>query len=67
MPRMAANLQVSEIFKSLQGEGTRAGLPCTLIRLAGCNLRCKWCDTQYAWDGGEPMSVRAVLDRKSVV
>ncbi len=41
-------LNISEIFYSIQGEGTRAGLPCVFIRLQGCNLRCSWCDTPYA-------------------
>ncbi|HOI14089.1 MAG TPA: radical SAM protein [Methanoculleus sp.] len=54
---------VSEIFRSLQGEGKSQGRPCTFIRLAGCNLRCAWCDTAYAWEGGEVMSVTEVLDR----
>lgn len=54
---------VSEIFRSLQGEGKNQGRPCTFIRLAGCNLRCAWCDTPYALKGGEEMSVGQVLDR----
>jgi len=54
-------LTVSEIFLSIQGEGTRAGRPCAMIRLSGCNLRCTWCDTQYAWEGGENMSVDQIL------
>jgi 7-carboxy-7-deazaguanine synthase len=41
-------LNISEIFYSIQGEGTRAGLPCVFVRLQGCNLRCVWCDTPYA-------------------
>ncbi len=44
------NLEVSEIFVSIQGEGASAGQPCIFLRLAGCNLRCQWCDTRYAWD-----------------
>lgn len=44
------SFNVSEIFHSIQGEGTRAGLPCTFIRLQGCKLRCVWCDTPYALD-----------------
>lgn len=54
-------LSVNEIFLSLQGEGTRAGLPCAFVRLAGCNLRCNWCDTQYAWEPGQVMSLQEVL------
>jgi 7-carboxy-7-deazaguanine synthase len=54
-------LTVTEIFRSIQGEGTRAGLPCIFVRLTGCNLRCTWCDTAYAFHGGTKMSVEEVL------
>jgi 7-carboxy-7-deazaguanine synthase len=54
---------VTEIFKSIQGESTFAGLPCIFVRLTGCNLRCHWCDTAYAFQGGQKMSPEAVLRR----
>ncbi len=54
-------MQVTEIFKSIQGEGTRAGLPCIFVRLTGCNLRCVWCDTAYAFYGGTKLSVDEVF------
>jgi len=62
---MSETLIVNEIFKSIQGESTRAGLPCVMVRLAGCNLRCSWCDTVYARDAaaGDEMTVDDVLAR----
>jgi 7-carboxy-7-deazaguanine synthase len=56
-------MQITEIFKSIQGEGTRAGLPCVFVRLTGCNLRCTWCDTAYAFHGGTKHSVDDVVAR----
>ncbi|MEW5782454.1 MAG: 7-carboxy-7-deazaguanine synthase QueE [Pseudomonadota bacterium] len=56
-------LRVSEIFHSLQGESTRVGLPTVFIRLTGCPLRCVWCDTAYAFSGGETLSLAGILER----
>jgi 7-carboxy-7-deazaguanine synthase len=60
-----STLRISEIFKSLQGETSQAGKPCVLVRLAGCNLRCAWCDTVYAQeaDQGCEMTLEEVLRR----
>ncbi len=60
---MSTTLIVNEIFRSVQGEGTRAGSICAFVRLTGCNLRCNWCDTRYAWDDGRPMEIADVLAR----
>jgi 7-carboxy-7-deazaguanine synthase len=54
-------LLVNEIFLSVQGESTRAGLPCVFVRLTGCNLRCVWCDTAYAFHEGHKMDVAEVM------
>ncbi len=57
------HLRVHEIYESIQGESTFAGLPCTFVRLSRCNLRCRWCDTPQAFEGGVEMSRADVLDR----
>jgi 7-carboxy-7-deazaguanine synthase len=54
------SLKVNEIFSSILGEGTYAGVPCAFVRLTGCNLRCKYCDTQFAYENGIEMSVEQV-------
>jgi 7-carboxy-7-deazaguanine synthase len=60
---MAELLRVTEIFHSIQGESTWAGLPCTFVRLTGCPLRCVWCDTAYAFHGGERMTLEQIVER----
>ena len=56
-------LRVTEIFRSIQGESTRAGFPCAFVRLTGCSLRCVWCDTAYAFTGGEDIPVSEAVAR----
>lgn len=58
-------LRVNEIFFSIQGESSYAGLPCVFVRLTGCNLRCAYCDTAYAYEEGGPMEVPEIIDRVS--
>jgi 7-carboxy-7-deazaguanine synthase len=52
---------ITEIFKSIQGESSYSGVPCSFIRTTGCNLRCVWCDTEYAFYGGRKMSISEIL------
>jgi len=54
-------MQITEIYKSLQGESTHAGLPCIFVRLTGCNLRCSWCDSEFSFYGGQKMTLQEVL------
>jgi len=56
-------LMVSEIFASIQGETSYAGYPFAFVRLTGCNLRCRYCDTAYAYEGGEALSVQEIVSR----
>ncbi len=55
-------LRITEIFYSVQGESTWAGLPCTFVRITGCPLRCVWCDTAYAFTGGTPMALDEIVE-----
>ena len=55
-------MQITEIYRSIQGESSFAGLPCTFVRLTGCNLRCTWCDSEYTFTGGTKMSAAEVED-----
>lgn len=54
-------LRITEIFHSIQGESTWAGMPCTFVRITGCPLRCTWCDTEYAFHGGSRMTFDEIL------
>ena len=56
-------MKVCEIFTSIQGESTFAGVPCTFIRMAGCNLRCSYCDTTYAYEEGAELSEKEIVER----
>jgi 7-carboxy-7-deazaguanine synthase len=53
-------MQITEIYKSIQGESSYAGLPCVFVRLTGCNLRCHWCDSEYTFTGGRKMAIEEV-------
>ena len=53
-------MQITEIYRSIQGESSFAGLPCTFVRLTGCNLRCTWCDSEYTFTGGRKMPAEEV-------
>jgi len=61
--RLEESLRVTEIFHSLQGETSRVGLPTVFVRLTGCPLRCGYCDTAYAFHGGQSLSLETILDR----
>ena len=54
-------MQITEIYKSLQGESTHAGLSCVFVRLTGCNLRCTWCDSEYTFQGGHKMAAEEIV------
>lgn len=56
-------MRITEIFHSIQGESSYAGLPCVFVRLTWCNLRCSWCDSEYTFTGGTEMSVDEVMEK----
>ena len=55
-------MQITEIYKSIQGESTYAGLACVFVRLTGCNLRCSWCDSEYTFTGGQRRTLEEVFE-----
>ncbi|PYS71860.1 MAG: 7-carboxy-7-deazaguanine synthase [Acidobacteria bacterium] len=61
--RILVVLRVTEIFRSIQGESTHAGRPCTLVRLTGCPMRCTWCDSEYTFTGGDHFSIDAIVQK----
>lgn len=56
-------LRVTEIFRSIQGESTHAGRPCTFVRLTGCPMRCTWCDSEYTFTGGDHFTIDAIMQK----
>ena len=54
-------LRVTEIFRSIQGESTHAGRPCTFVRLTGCPMRCVWCDSEYTFSGGDHFTIESIM------
>ena len=64
---MSDTLVVNEVYLSLQGESTFAGLPCIFIRLTACNLRCSYCDTAYAFTEGSPRTIQSIVDEVDLI
>lgn len=62
-PKINNMLRITEIFRSIQGESTHAGRPCSFVRLTGCPMRCRWCDSEYTFTGGEKMTLDAVMQQ----
>lgn len=60
-PNAARSLRLIELYKSVQGESSFAGVPCIFVRLAGCNLRCAWCDSEYTFTGGQPFTNEQII------
>ena len=64
-PVATDTVRVTEVFHSIQGESSHAGKPCAFVRLTGCSRRCRWCDTSYAFAGGQEMTIGQVLEQIS--
>lgn len=60
-------MQITEIYRSIQGESSFTGLPCIFVRLTACNLRCNWCDSEYTFTGGKKMSLDEVIEEVSAL
>jgi len=60
--RILVVLRVTEIFRSIQGESTHAGRPCTFVRLTGCPMRCTWCDSEYTFTGGDHFTIDSIIE-----
>ena len=58
-----SSLKINEIFYSIQGEASQSGMPCVFVRLSGCPLRCRWCDTEYAFHEGERLGFEQILEK----
>ncbi|MGE3966173.1 MAG: radical SAM protein [Planctomycetota bacterium] len=58
-----SHVRITEVYASVQGESSYAGQPCVFVRLTGCPLRCRWCDTSYAFSGGETVPITEVVER----
>lgn len=66
-PETEPFLRITEVFHSIQGESSWAGLPCTFIRLTGCPLRCTWCDTTYSFHGGERRTLASLVEEAKAI
>ncbi len=63
MAAASTNIDISEIYVTIQGESTYAGKRCVFVRLAGCDVRCVWCDSTFAWDGGDSVPIELIVEK----